>query len=92
MCQELSQLKETCAQFEEVQKENLQLGTLNAESKVQIDSLTEVCAVFKVFICEIRMINAITIALRCTIFLQLCLPGGPTELRFCKMGLFEYFL
>ncbi|KAI2656972.1 Girdin [Labeo rohita] len=41
MCQELSQLKETCAQFEEVQKENLQLGTLNAESKVQIDSLTE---------------------------------------------------
>uniref|UniRef100_A0A8C1TX60 Coiled-coil domain containing 88B n=1 Tax=Cyprinus carpio TaxID=7962 RepID=A0A8C1TX60_CYPCA len=41
MCQEISQLKETSAQFEELQKENLQLGTLNAERKVQIDSLTK---------------------------------------------------
>lgn len=53
MCQEVSQLKEACAQFEELQKENLQLGTLNAESKAQIDSLTKVCAVFKVFVCDI---------------------------------------
>lgn len=53
MCQEISQLKEMCAQFEELQKENLQLGTLNAESKVQIDSLTKVCAVFKAFVCEV---------------------------------------
>ncbi|XP_052471181.1 girdin isoform X1 [Carassius gibelio] len=41
MCQEISQLKETSAQFEELQKENLQLGTLNTERKVQIDSLTK---------------------------------------------------
>ncbi|XP_052010341.1 girdin-like [Xyrauchen texanus] len=37
--QELSQLKETYAQLEELQKENQQLSTLNAESKTQINFL-----------------------------------------------------
>ncbi|XP_051505244.1 coiled-coil domain containing 88A isoform X1 [Myxocyprinus asiaticus] len=39
--QELSLLKETCVQLEELQKENQQFSTLNAESKTQIDSLTK---------------------------------------------------
>ncbi|XP_051515017.1 girdin-like isoform X2 [Myxocyprinus asiaticus] len=39
--QELSQLKETCAKLEELQKENQQLSTLNAESKTQINSLAK---------------------------------------------------
>ncbi|XP_057204958.1 coiled-coil domain containing 88A [Triplophysa rosa] len=41
MCQEISQFKDTCAQLEEIQKDNQELSIVNAECKAQIESLTK---------------------------------------------------